>query len=198
MKKIILTLAILLCFASTTFAYTLKDCYKKYTWQGNPNETYYWFQTPTPAQLTFTFNQSATAPVDDIYEQVYDLNVLSPTNVDWAVFEPYELYTETNFVETVYTQPNHAYGAYADVSDNNVNPAYFYTYYPSLSNVTWSSDGNTAFFRYDSVYGYPSDLFLTVTLTNLNNFNFGTPLPTTPIALGFMSLISIPFFRKKV
>lgn len=196
MKKFLVFIFIVL-LSNLSLAYTLKDCYHKYDWQGNPNETYYWFQTPTPAQLTFTFNQSASAPVDDIYEQIYDLNVLSPNNVDWAVFEPYELYTETNFIETVYTQTNHAYGAYADISDNNVNPAYFYTYLPSLSNVSWSDDLNTAFFRYDSVYGYPSDLFLTVTLSTLNNLDFGSPLPTSPVVFGFMSVFAF-LFRKKV
>lgn len=197
MKKFILTTLIMVFFSSLLSAYTLKDCYKKYEWQGNPNETYYWFSTPDTVQLTFTLNQTALAPVDDIYGQIYDLKLLSPTNVDWDIFPPYEFYTEGNYVETIYTQSGHAYGAYTDVSNHDVNPAYFYTYYPSLSYATWSDDGNTAYFHYDNVYGAQSDLLFTVHMTPLNNFNFGSPLPPMPLTIGFMSLLSIPWIRKR-
>jgi hypothetical protein len=197
MKKFTLVLLSMIVLSNFISAYTLKDCYKKYEWQGNPNETYYWFSTPEPALLTFTLNQTAIAPIDDIYGQIYDLKLLSPTNVDWDIFPPYEFYTEGNYVENVYTQVGHAYGAYTDVSDNNIKPAYFYTYFPSLSPVTWSADGNTAYFQYDFVYGAPSELLFTVSLTHLNNLNVGTPLPSLPITMCFMSLLSLPFFRRK-
>ena len=195
MKKLLVILTVL-SSSSLVSAYTLQDCYKKYDWQGNPHETYYWFATPDTAQLTFTFTKAAVAPKDDIYEQVYDLKVLSPTNVDWAVYEPYEAYRQGNYTETITAQPGHAYGAYADISDNNVNPAYFYTYYPSLSTVSWSADGNTAFFNYDNVYGSPYDTTLQVHLTQFNGFVFGSPLPTMPIAFGIMGITAVLRRRK--
>lgn len=185
MKKCIFTTLALIGLTTLASAFTLQDCYQHTTYYGE-DKGYFWFITPSPVKLEYTVSGLENSP--EFVSYLYDLEETYPGNYEWGTYEL--TFSEYIYPVLVTTEPGHGYGMEINGYDENYNNWYWNSTYDMAMGYwtpTWSADGNTVTFLNN--YSYSSDFQITVKM--------GTPLPVAPLAMGLMSLFSVPVMLRR-